>query len=216
MAVLIKDRKTERKQGILFALPVAAGAHIYAGSLVSVNANGYVVPASDTAGHAFLGVARKEADNSAGADGARNCEGYMAGLFEMNSTGVTQADLAAEAYVADDNTVGTGIIAQPVNVTGVVLERTPLSAGGAHALAFTAAGSLLAWGGGAGVAASADGVYTLTAPDGATIKAVVTFASLPVADQTDNIQLRRVRAGRIIEIVSAGSIFLDISTPARS
>jgi hypothetical protein len=185
MAVLTRDRKTERKQGILFALPVAAGAHIYAGSLASVDANGYVVPASDTAGHAFLGIARKEADNSAGAAGDINCEGYMAGLFEMNST-------------------------------GVVLERTPLSAGGAYALTFTAAGSLLSWGGGSGVAASADGAYTLTAPDGSTVKAVVTFASLPVADQTDNIQLRHVRAGRIIEIVSAGSIFLDISTPARS
>lgn len=216
MTALTEDRKTERKQGIIFALLASAGEHIYAGAMVSVDADGYVVHATDTADHKFLGIARKEADNSSGSDGDKTCEGYMVGLFEMISSGITQSGLAKEAYVVDDNTVGKGIVAQPTNVTGVVLERTPLSAGGTLTLAFTYSGTTLSWGGGTAIDVSSDGTYTLTAPDGSTIRATVTSASLPGSDKSDDIQLRHVKAGRIIEVVSSGSVFLDISTAARS
>ncbi len=216
MAVLTADRKTERKQGIIFALPVAATARIYSGAMVSADANGYMVPASDTAGESFVGVSRKESDNTNGANGGKTAEGYMVGLFEMNSAGLTQANLAKDVYVVDDNTVGDGIVAQPVNITGVVVNRTALTKGGTKSLAFIAAGTTIAYGGGTAVTVSTNGSYTLTATDGSTVEVVVTSASLPVADQSDNIQMRHLKAGRVIEYISASSVFIDISTAARS
>jgi hypothetical protein len=216
MANLTADRKSERKQGIIFELPAAATAHIYSGSMVSVDANGYLVPASDSSTESFLGISRRESDNSSGANGDILSEGYLTGIFQMNSSSVTQADILSEAYVVDDNTVGLGIVAQPTNVTGVALERTSLSAGGTKSLAYTDATTLLSWGGGSGVDVSAGGTFTLTATDGSTLIATVTSGSLPASDQSDNIQLRNQKAGRIVEVVSAASVFIDISTAARS
>jgi len=216
MAQLTADKKSERKQGSIFALPVAAGSRIYAGAMVSSNASGYIVPASDTTGERFVGVARREADNTNGAAGDVTGEGYLKGVFKMNATGVTQADLAQEAWIIDDNTVGLGIVAQPVNVTGVTVHRTSLSRGGTRTLNFTATGTTLAYGGGTAVTVSADGDYVLTASDGSQLLVSVTAASLPGTDQSDNIQLRHVKAGRIMEIVSAGTVFVDISNAARS
>jgi len=216
MAVLTEDKKSERKQGIIFELPVAAATKLFAGSLVSVNAAGYVVPSSDSASEKFLGVARKYLDNSAGADGAALCEGYLSGIFEVSTSGATQAEMLKDTYVVDDNTVGKGIVAQPANITGVTLERTALSSGGTRTLVFTATGTLLAYGGGTAVNVGTDGTYTLTASDGSNVVVTVTAASLPGTDQNDNIQLRNQKVGRIIEVVSATSCFVDISTAARS
>lgn len=215
MAQLTADRKSERKQGIIFALPVAASAHIYAGAMLSSDSSGYLVPASDTADEVFVGVAKKEIDNSSGANGDLTSEGYLKGIFQMNASGMTQADLMKDAYVVDDNTVGTGIVAQPTNVTGVVVERTPLSVGATKSLAYVNSGTTLAYGGGTAVDVSSDGTYTLTATDGSTVKVTVTAASLPGSDQSDNIQMRNVKVGRIIEVVSATSVFVDVSKAAR-
>jgi len=216
MAVLTKDRKTERKQGVIFALPVAATSHIYAGSMVSANSAGYIVPASDTQGERFIGISKREIDNSTGVDGDKVCEGYMVGLFEMNSLGLNQTDLAKDVFVADDNSVSSGIVAQPLNVTGVTLARIALSTGGTKALAYVNATNTLSYGGGTTVDVTAGGTFVLTASDGSNIEASVTTASLPVADASDNIQLRHVKAGKAIEVISATSLFIDISTAARS
>lgn len=216
MAQLTADRKSERKQGSIFALPVAAGAHIYSGAMVSADSSGYLQPATDAAGQVFVGVSKKESDNSSGANGGITGEGYLRGVFQMNISGATQADLVKEAYVVDDNTVGLGVVAQPVNVTGVTVHRTANSEGGTKSLSFTATGTTLAWGGGSAVDVSADGDYVLTATDGSRIMVSVTAASLPGSDQSDNVQLRYVKVGRIIEVVSSGSVFVDISKAARS
>ena len=216
MPTLTKDIKSERKQGIVFALPAAANAHIFSGALVSVNAAGYVAPASDTAGETFLGVSRRESNNTGGANGGLTSEGYLKGIFHFAAPGITQADLAKEAWVVDDNSIGIGIVAQPVNATGVVLHRTPLSAGGAKTLAFTASGTTLSWGGGAAVNIGAGGSFTLAATDGSSVTAVVTAGSLPVGNTTDSIQLRHVRAGRIIEVTPSGTVFVEIIGATRN
>ncbi|MDH5543001.1 MAG: hypothetical protein OEY64_08575 [Nitrospinota bacterium] len=216
MAVLTKDKKTERKQGIIFELPVAAAVKIFAGSLVSANSAGYLVPSSDSSSETFLGVARRFADNSAGANGDVTCEGYLTGIFEVSTSAITQSEMLKDAFVVDDNSVGKGIVAQPANVTGVTLARTALSTGGTRTLAFTATGTLLSYGGGTAVNVGTDGSYTLTATDGSNVIATVVSASLPGTDQSDSIQLRSQKVGRIIEVVSASSCFIDISTAARS
>ncbi len=216
MTTLTKDIKSERKQGIVFALPAAANAHIYSGALVSVNAAGYVAPASDASGETFLGVSRKESNNGGGANGALTAEGYLKGIFHFAAPGITQADLAKEAWVVDDNNIGLGIVAQPVNATGVAIHRTALSVGGAKTLAFTAIGTTLSWGGGAAVNIGAGGAFTLVATDGSSISVNVVAGSLPVGNASDSIQLRHVRAGRIIEVPSSGTAFVEIISATRS
>ncbi len=210
MANLTEDRKSIRKDGTLFAHPVAASVVIYSGALVNINSAGYAVPAADDATHTFTGKADMRADNSTGADGDLPVEGHREGVFQFNAAGMAQADMNADAYIVDDNTVGKGITAQPVNVTGVTLSRSGGSRGGAYTLSYTSTGTTLAWGGGTAVDVSSDGNYTLTATDGSQIVATVTAASLPGANASDNMTLRHVHCGRIAEVESATSVFVDI------
>jgi hypothetical protein len=215
VANLTTDRKSIRKDGTLFTHPVAASTVIYAGALTAVNASGYAVPAADSSTHSFAGKADSRADNSTGSNGAATVDGHRSGVFEFNSSGMTQADLNQDAYVVDDNTAGRGVAAQPANVTGVVLKRLHASRGGTRALVYTASGTTLAFGGGSAVNVGAGGDFTLTATDGSQILATVTAGSLPVGNQSDNIQLRYVRCGKIVEVASSVSIFVDILTAAR-
>ncbi|MBI5816688.1 MAG: hypothetical protein HZB29_13885 [Nitrospinae bacterium] len=215
MANLTSDRKTTRRDGALFSHPAAAATVVYSGALVAINQSGYAIPAADDATHTFAGKSDVQADNSAGINGDVIVEGHRSGVFDFNSSGMTQADLNTDAYVVDDNNVGRGIAAQPVNITGVSLKRIATSRGGSRALAFTATGTTLGYGGGSAVNAGAGGQFTLTATDGSQILATVTAGSLPVTDQSDSIQLRHVRAGRIVDISSATSVFVDIQGATR-
>ncbi len=71
MSALTRDRATPYREGIEVEYPVAANTKIYAGSLVCVNAAGYAVPAADTSGYRFAGVALEQVDNSGGRTAAR-------------------------------------------------------------------------------------------------------------------------------------------------
>lgn len=82
------------------------------------------------------------------------------------------------------------ITKQPTDITGVTLSidgiaLTSQLIPGLHSLAFTASGTLLAVDGGTGVNVGAGGTFTLTAPNGKTVKAIVVAASLPVGDEAD-------------------------------
>lgn len=212
MTALAEDRKTSRKDGILFGVPMAATKKCYAGALANLDASGYAKPAEDTTGEKFLGVVNdSQVDNSSGVNAALNLEGRKTGSFQFAASGMAQSDLNADAYIVDDQTVGLGIIAQPVNVTGVVLARIPTSKGGAYALAWTIANTSLKWGGGTAVSVVAGGDFTLTAPDGSQIKVTVTAAALPGADKSDTITLRNVKCGVIADVESATSVYVDIS-----
>lgn len=107
MAALTADRNTRCKMvQRKVKLPVAAATKIYAGSMVSVNAAGYAVPSSDTAGHVFFGRAAEQVDNSAGANGDKEIE-VERGVFKWNNSGLTQAEVGDTVHVSDDNTVTT-------------------------------------------------------------------------------------------------------------
>lgn len=207
---LANDRKVQRKldDRPRIVAGVLASAKVFTGALVNATAAGYLKPAADTAGEKFIGISINQQDNTLGASAALSaeCDRFA---FDAPAAGMTIADLGEDAYVVDDLTVGRGIAAQPVNVTGVAVKRIPSSRGGTRALAYTAAGTLLGYGGGAGVNVGAGGEFVLTAADGAQILATVTAGALPVGNQSDNIQLRHVRAGRIIDVVSATQVFVD-------
>ena len=107
MAGLTKDRATAYRDGIELDFPVAANGKIYAGSLVCANSTGYAVPAADTAGMKFLGVALEQVDNTGGASGASTVRLRRNGVFLFDANSITQAMVGNAMYVADDHTVAS-------------------------------------------------------------------------------------------------------------
>ena len=104
MSALTRDRATPYREGIEVEYPVAANTKIYAGSLVCVSATGYAVPAADTSGYRFTGVAMEQVDNSDGSDGGKNVRLRRAGVFEFDAVSISQDMVGAAMYAADDHT----------------------------------------------------------------------------------------------------------------
>jgi predicted RecA/RadA family phage recombinase len=104
MTALTRDRATAYREGLEMEFRVAAAAKIYAGSMVCLNAAGYAVPAADTSGYRFAGVALEQADNSAGADGAQVVRLRRSGVFEFNAANLSQALVGNAVYAVDDQT----------------------------------------------------------------------------------------------------------------
>jgi len=106
MAALTSDRNTEYSLGDLLSVPVAASTRIFAGSLVCADADGYAVPAADTAGLKFMGVATAQADNREGSDGDLSVVVRRRGRYKYAYAGaLDQTGLGAAAYAVDDQTV---------------------------------------------------------------------------------------------------------------
>lgn len=107
MAALAQDRNTRNRQIERTAdVPVAASTTIYKGAMVSSNATGFAVPASDTAAEVVIGIADFQVDNSAGADADLTVR-VSKGVFAISTLGtvIDQADLGRPVYVSDDNNV---------------------------------------------------------------------------------------------------------------
>ena len=104
MASLTQDRATPYRDGVEIEYLVAGNAKIYAGSLVCVNSSGYAVPAADTAGLKFGGVALEQVDNTGGANGAKKVRLRRVGAFQFEASSITQAMVGDAMYVVDDHT----------------------------------------------------------------------------------------------------------------
>lgn len=102
MTALNSDRRTPYREGTELEFKVAAGARIYAGSLVCVNAAGYAVPGADTAGFKFVGVARESVDN---AGGDKTVIVRRKGVFRFAGAGLAITDIGASVNVSDDQTI---------------------------------------------------------------------------------------------------------------
>jgi hypothetical protein len=109
MAQLTAPRDTPEIAGVHSVYPVAAATILYAGGLWATDANGRLVPASDTAGLLVQGRGEVTADNSAGGAGAITAE-VKRSCFKFNNSGtnpITAAMIGKTAYVEDDNTVAS-------------------------------------------------------------------------------------------------------------
>jgi hypothetical protein len=104
MSALTRDRATPYREGIEVEYPVAANTKIFAGSLVCVNSSGYAVPAADTSGYRFAGVAMEQVDNSDGSDAGKVVRLRRTGVFEFDAGSITQDMVGADMYAADDHT----------------------------------------------------------------------------------------------------------------
>lgn len=98
MSALTNDRDTVRKEGKYASYPVKDGAVIYAGGMVCIGADGYAVPASDTAGLKFMGVARAYADNSAGVSGSLQVEVWRRGCFNLAASGMALSNAGDDVF----------------------------------------------------------------------------------------------------------------------
>lgn len=114
MASLTKERNTPNRAGLSVGDPVAAGAVIYAGALVVLDAAGDAAPGSTATGLTARGVAQHTVDNSGGAVGDETVETERgAWRFENDGTDpVDRTHIGGTAYIVDDQTVaatdGTG------------------------------------------------------------------------------------------------------------
>lgn len=106
MTALAMSYDAHQKDGELVAYPVGAGATVFKGGLVVVS-GGYAIPASDTAGVQFVGVAHETAVNTGGAAGAKLVRVHKTGSFISSKAGAVQADVGKQALVVDSGTVST-------------------------------------------------------------------------------------------------------------
>lgn len=123
MAALTKDRNTKRRDGVVYSDPVAATTKIFTGSLVCLNAAGNAVPGSTSTTLKARGVAQEQIDNLTGAIGDKRVE-TRRGVFPFaNSTStdeITRADIGANAYIVDDQTVAKTSGTNTRSVAGVI------------------------------------------------------------------------------------------------
>ena len=109
MSALAVDRETPVQGQVIRSRPYKmAAVEIFAGSLVALNAAGYLTPAANTAGLRVVGVAQTTIDNSAGAAGDETMvvdEGVF--LFENGSPALTQAHVGSTIFAQDDQTVSS-------------------------------------------------------------------------------------------------------------
>jgi len=123
MTALTKDRNTLRRDGVQYSDPVAASTRIFAGALVCINASGYAVPGSTATTLKARGVAQEYVDNSAGAAGDVRVETRRGVFCFANSSStdeITRADIGADAYIVDDQTVAKTHATNSRSVAGVI------------------------------------------------------------------------------------------------
>lgn len=107
MVALSKDRPTPYRNGEDYSDPVGAGAKLYAGSLVALNAAGWAVAAATATTLKARGVAQTLVDNTGGANGAKAVP-TRAGLYKfvnLAADPITRADIGNDAFIVDDQTV---------------------------------------------------------------------------------------------------------------
>lgn len=103
MASLTSDRNTPERSGDCVAFSIKSGAMIYLGSLVALEA-GYAVPGHTATGLICVGRAEQVVGDQAGFNKVIARRGIFR-FSNLAGDAVTQADVGADCYIADDQTV---------------------------------------------------------------------------------------------------------------
>ena len=88
---------TKRSPGEMISCKMA-NEKVYKGTLMDVQADGYVGQIADTDALIFAGVAAETKDNSGGSDGDLNIDIYVTGIFEFKTTGAKISWVGNLAY----------------------------------------------------------------------------------------------------------------------
>lgn len=125
MAALTADRTTPDRKGELLELPAAAAKKFFAGALAALDAAGRATPGAVATTLKGLGRVEAYADNSAGAAGAITVKIRM-GCFRWNNSAagdaITTADIGANAYIVDDQTVAKTDGTATRSVAGTIVD----------------------------------------------------------------------------------------------
>lgn len=110
MTALTNERDTLRRNGDKASFPVAAATKILAGAIVCAQTGAaYVTKGATATTLRGIGVAEETADNTAGAAGAINVLVRNDGWFRFANSAagdaITLADVGADCYIVDDQTV---------------------------------------------------------------------------------------------------------------
>ncbi|MBM3457334.1 MAG: hypothetical protein FJX77_02195 [Armatimonadetes bacterium] len=107
MAAATAGRDAKEQPGTVVSYPLAASTTIYKGTLVAVNAAGYLLSISDAANLIFVGVAEDTINNSSGAAGDKSARVRKDGTFEFVYAGgnATQANVGDVVNAQDNQTV---------------------------------------------------------------------------------------------------------------
>jgi hypothetical protein len=121
---LSQDRNTLRRDGWQFDYPVKAATKIYAGAIVAITvAVAFASKGTTATGLTAVGVAQEQADNSAGADGDIRVK-VRRGVFQFANSAsgdaITLADVGANCYIVDDQTVAKTSATSTRSVAGKV------------------------------------------------------------------------------------------------
>lgn len=107
MTALAADRNTKQRLGDIGEYPVKASTKCYQGGIAVLNA-GYAAPGTAATGLIAIGRFEETADNTSGAAGAIKARvGKGTFLFGNSAAGdlIAQADVGADCYIVDDQTV---------------------------------------------------------------------------------------------------------------
>lgn len=122
MTALTQDRNTPERAGAGYGFPAAAGAKVFAGALVVLSA-GNAAPGSTALNLVAVGRANARVDNTGGAAGDEWVK-VSRGIFRFENSAagdeITRADVGAECFIVDDQTVAKTSGANTRSVAGVV------------------------------------------------------------------------------------------------
>ncbi|MDH0494253.1 hypothetical protein [Comamonas aquatica] len=124
MAALTSDRNTKRRDGRGLTLPMAGATTIHLGAIVCVNASGFAVPGSASATLKPAGVAFASARNpgSAGAERVKVDKTVACFANSAAADAITLADIGADCYIVDDQTVAKTSATNTRSVAGKVFD----------------------------------------------------------------------------------------------
>jgi hypothetical protein len=127
MVALTAERDTSRRDVSRHADPVKANVKIFAGALVCLDGNGWLVPGATAATLRARGRAIYTVDAAGLADGAVRCE-VDAGCFlfaNLAADVITRADIGGNAFIVDDQTVARTNGGNTRSVAGRVVDVAP-------------------------------------------------------------------------------------------
>jgi hypothetical protein len=107
MSALSGPRNTKERVGDVEEYPVKASTACYQGGIAVLN-GGYAAPGTTATGLVALGRFENNADNSSGANGAIKARVKRGKFLFANSAStdaIAQADVGADCYIVDDQTV---------------------------------------------------------------------------------------------------------------
>lgn len=147
MSAVTENKLITRQEHDKRSLPCEQSTHIYQGTFVFVNANGYADDDTATGVNGFAGVAVGEVDNSSGADGAKNVEVWTCGDFEWVGAGTySQANVGDVVYAENNYDIGLsidsasvpiGVVVGYVSATKLIIRIKPTQPGALPVAALT-------------------------------------------------------------------------------